>query len=52
MAKIYTSLDQLMGHTPLLSLNYENLAARVKDLSDSDLDEVQKMIDRIRKGGK
>ena len=29
MAKIYTSLDQLMGHTPLLSLNYENLAARV-----------------------
>ena len=29
MAKIYTSLDQLMGHTPLLSLNYEDLAARV-----------------------
>jgi cysteine synthase A len=29
MAKTYTSLDQLMGHTPLLSLNYENLAARV-----------------------
>ena len=29
MAKIYTSLDQLMGHTPLLSLNYEYLAARV-----------------------
>ena len=29
MAKIYTSLDQLMGHTPLLSLNYEILAARV-----------------------
>ena len=28
MAKIYTSLDQLMGHTPLLSLNYEDLAAR------------------------
>ena len=29
MAKIYTSLDQLMGHTPLLSLNYEDLTARV-----------------------
>ena len=29
MAKIYTSLDQLMGHTPLLSLNYEDLVARV-----------------------
>ena len=29
MAYIYTSLDQLMGHTPLLSLKYEDLAARV-----------------------
>ena len=29
MAKIYTSLDQLMGHTPLLSPNYEDLTARV-----------------------
>ena len=29
MANIHTSIDQLMGHTPLLSLNYEDLAARV-----------------------
>ena len=29
MANIYSSLDQLMGHTPMLLLNYEGLAARV-----------------------
>ena len=29
MANIHTSLDQLMGHTPLLQLNYDGLAARM-----------------------
>lgn len=29
MANIHTSLDQLMGHTPLLQLNDDGLAARV-----------------------